>query len=134
MNSTVTRCFCMNQVLRGSPLSFTGNYEHGFPVVREYDGKAFCGISNQVVVNIDSMIRHGTTNPLYVAEGGLIDVVRLGNVFISHELFTNYDKADYNKYIRPTKKGLFKIQKKRAEKSVGMIKLLLDRRLEVTLF
>jgi hypothetical protein len=44
----------MSELQYGSPLSFTGNYEGGFPVVSLYNGSDYCGISGETVVSIDS--------------------------------------------------------------------------------
>jgi len=123
------RGFCITPLNRGAPLSFNGNYSSGFPEVELFNGNEFCGISNETVVDVDA-----TMNSLgaEIITGGMINIVSQGLVRIPKQKLT-CKLADYNKWIRPTKNGLWKVQKCRTKKSVGVIQLVAEDYVEVAL-
>ena len=119
----------------GQPLTFTGRFTSGFPEIVVYNGSNFCGITAQTVVDSSPPFSAMTV------KGGLIDIVTRGDIRIRKFLFSNpkgfvhsFTDIDFNKYIRPTKKGFWKVQKKRTKKSVGIIKILATNHVEVNLF
>ena len=127
MTDNTCRGYCMTTVQWGQALSFTGEYSNGLPVVKSYDGSNFCGITNQTVVSIDSPHVSAMTT-----EGGVINIIQTGIVRIRWFLVTNPEKVEFNKYVRPHKKG-WKIQKCRTKKSVGIVCLVGDNVLEINL-
>lgn len=127
LHNNSCRGFCISELQYGSPLSFTGEYQNDFPVVRLYDGTNYCGVSNETVVSIDNY------SPSYVMQGGVININRIGFCRIKSHLIVNFESAEFNRYIEPTIVG-WRIQKKKTDSSVGIISLKSDSFIEVNLF
>lgn len=123
-----SRGFCITSVRWGSPLSFTGEYSNGLPIVKKFDGDQFFGITQQTVIDVDN-VRYGFCE---IVAGGVIDIVQKGTVRIQKKLFINPKKIDFNKYVRPHKNG-WKIQKKRNKNSIGITSLVSDSIIEMSL-
>lgn len=103
---------CITTCKKGDPLSFTGAYnDFGSPIVQKYNGGSFFGVS------LCDVLQYETNNK--------ITFVRRGAYIILHkDMFVNPEKIEVNSYFRPTKKGRWKVQKKRltpGKQTVGVV-------------
>jgi len=80
MISSIASAFCDHLILKGEPLSYTGQVLGGLPLVKPYDGEKYCGASCHNVVRLD--LRKQTPGMFTVQKGGKINVAKIGTTII----------------------------------------------------
>lgn len=123
--------FCMSPLQWGQPLTYTGKTS-AYPEVTLYNGNRFCGVSNNTVVDINGM-KHSSIPRSAVPVSSAINIVQSGTVRIRNTLIVNQKRIDFNRFVKPTRDGLWKVQSKKTKKSVGIIQVYTDHSIELKL-
>ena len=109
----------------GSPLEFCNlgdidpRCENDTRGLRRFRGGEFAGVSTQYVVNIDLTTQRAPLHPKTIIPGCKLRCVFRGPVVIRKNLFKG--TPDIGDPIRPTKKGFWKVQKKRTWRTTGTV-------------
>lgn len=130
MNISSTTGFCSDLIYMGEPLSFhpiTGRYEGGRPIVEQYNGKNYCGISGTNVVMMDEYRGQEYT----VIEGSLIVINMAGSICsIRRSLFDTH--VQFSNFLSPKRSG-WKVTKNKKKGSVAQVIRIRERYVDVKL-
>lgn len=126
LNNVDFSTFCNSELSWGQPVSFTGEYFDGKPECVLYDGREFGGISCQTVIGMENA--HALFKPVV---GGLITCIRLGTARIPKRFISGDIKI--NRFFEPVIGGYYCVQEERNEKTVGIISLVDDNFVSVSL-